>query len=315
MTTGSQLIPTLFQMIASDAEAELMLATPGTLEELSEKVGKDPKEVAEMLDVLFKKGLMFKSKKETGTIYRMCRDIVQFHDASILWPEATKDYHDMWLRYINEEWPTYAKMVEQFVPEPFSRVVPVGETLHPESQVQTLDDVMKIIDDASRVAVVNCTCRLIDGKCGHEVEVCLQIGKSADYTVERGSGREITKEEARDIVRRCDEAGLVHVIMNSRSKQHFICNCCSDCCIAMPVLINEGINVLAPSRFSCRVDADACTGCEACVERCIFGAITMDSDVAVIDPEKCMGCGLCVRECPADALFLVEVRDVDTVPA
>ena len=315
MTSGSKLIPKLFKMIASEEEARLMIATPGTAEELSKVTGKDPKATEEMLEELFHKGLMFKSKKETGTIYRMCRDIVQFHDATILWPEAPKEYHNLWLEYMNTEWFDYAKLVEKVVKTPFTRIVPIGETINAESQIQAIDDVMGILDNARRFAVTNCTCRTIDGKCGNELEVCLQVDKSADYSIERGTGRELTRDEAKEIVRRTDAAGLVHVIMNSASKQQFICNCCSDCCQTIPVFVNEGVKILAPSRFTARVDKDSCTACEACVERCFFGAISMGDDSAEIDADKCMGCGVCVSECPSDSISLFETRDKETIPA
>ena len=253
MTSGSKIIPELFAFIANDDEARLMLATPGTVDELSEKTGKDKKTTKKMLDELFHKGLMFKSSKNDVTRYRMCRDIVQFHDATILWPEAPKEYHDLWKKYMDTEWFSYAKVIEKVVKDPFTRVVPVGQSIEAESQVQTIDDVMKILDNARRFAVTNCTCRTIDGKCGAPLEVCIQVDKSADYAIERGTGRELTRDEAREIIEMCDEEGLVHVIMNSASKQNFICNCCRDCCQTMPVFIKEGVNILAPSRCARRL--------------------------------------------------------------
>ncbi len=39
MTTGSKIIPELFRFIATDDDAKLMLATPGTVDELAEKTG------------------------------------------------------------------------------------------------------------------------------------------------------------------------------------------------------------------------------------------------------------------------------------
>ena len=316
MTSGSKIIPQLFEFIANEDEAKLMMATPGTVDELSEKTDKDKETTQKMLDELFHKGLIFKSKKETGTIYRMCRDLVQFHDATILWQEAPKEYQDLWLKYMNEEWPAYAKIVEQVIKDPFTRIVPIGESITPESKVEAIDDVMTILDNARRFAVTNCTCRTIDGKCGKDLEVCLQVDRSADYSIERGTGRELTRDEAKAIVRKADDDGLVHVIMNSKSKQNFICNCCSDCCQVLPVFINEGIKTVSPSRFSAKVDANLCTGCESCIERCVFGALSMTDDLnAVVDPEKCMGCGLCVAVCPAEAITLYETRETESIPA
>jgi heterodisulfide reductase subunit A-like polyferredoxin len=103
--------------------------------------------------------------------------------------------------------------------------------------------------------------------------------------------------------------------MNSSSRQNFICNCCSDCCQTMPVFVNAGVKILAPSRFAAVVDADTCTGCEACVERCFFKALSMDDGTAIVTAEKCMGCGVCAPVCPAEAISLIEVRTKETVPA
>ncbi len=315
MTTGSKIIPELFRFIATEDDAKLMLATPGTAEELAAKLGKDAALTEKQLEDLFHKGLMFKARKDGKVVYKMCKDIVQFHDATILWPEAPKEYHRLWKKYMDVEWFDYARVIEKFVKDPFTRVVPIGQSIKAEGQIQTVDDVMNIIDGTNRVAVTDCTCRTIDGKCGHELKVCVQVGRSAEYALERGTGTELTKDEAKALIRRCDEAGLVHVIMNSNTRQNFICNCCSDCCQTMPVFVSAGVKILAPSRFEAEVDIDTCTGCESCIERCFFGALTMEDGTALVNPEKCMGCGLCAPVCPAEAISLVEVRTKETIPA
>jgi Na+-translocating ferredoxin:NAD+ oxidoreductase RNF subunit RnfB len=315
MTTGSKIIPELFRFIATEDDAKLMLATPGTVDELAEKTGRGKDDVQKKLDELFHKGLMFKAKKDDRVVYKMCKDIVQFHDGTILWPEAPKEYHRLWKKYMDVEWFDYARVIEKFVKDPFTRVVPIGQSIKAEGQIQTVDDVMQIIDATNRVAVTDCTCRTIDGKCGHELKVCVQVGRSAEYALERGTGTELTKDEAKALIRRCDEAGLVHVIINSSTRQNFICNCCSDCCQTMPVFVKAGVKILAPSRFAATVDADMCTGCEACLDRCIFKALSMEDGTAAVTAEKCMGCGVCAPVCPAEAITLVEVRGRETVPA
>ncbi len=315
MTTGSKIIPQLFRFIATDDDATLMLATPGTVDDLAGKTGRKVADVEKKLDDLFHKGLMFKARKGDVTTYKMCKDIVQFHDATILWPEAPKEYHQLWKKYMDVEWFDYAKVIEKFVKDPFTRVVPIGQSIKAEGQIQTVDDVMNIIDQTSRVAVTDCTCRTIDGKCGHELKVCVQVGRSAEYAIERGTGTELTKDEAKKLIARCDEAGLVHVIMNSSTRQNFICNCCSDCCQTMPVFVKAGVKILAPSRFAAVVDADTCTACESCIERCFFGALSMEDGTAVVNPAKCMGCGVCVPACPAEAIGLTEARAKETIPA
>ncbi len=320
MTQGSKLIPELFRMVADEEAARLMLATPGTVEELAEKLCQSQEAVEETLNDLFRKGVVFKSSKKSGTKYSMCRHLVQFHDASILWPEAPQAFLALWKRYMTEEWPGYAEFVTQMIPKPYARVIPVNQDLQARHQILAYEDIKEIINNSSRVAVANCTCRLIDGACDKPLEVCLQVGKGADYTIERGSGREVTKEEAMDIVRLTEEAGLIHVTMNRSDESHFICNCCSDCCQAFGLMVAKGLelNLCDPSRFMAVVDQEKCSGCGTCQDRCFFGALSLvetgDQKISTLTPQKCLGCGLCMVTCSQDAISLKEVRQRDFIP-
>ena len=51
------------------------------------------------------------------------------------------------------------------------------------------------------------------------------------------------------------------------------------------------------------IDAKTCTGCEACIASCPFGALSINEGVAVVD-EKCTFCGACVDVCPVKAIAL-----------
>ncbi len=54
-----------------------------------------------------------------------------------------------------------------------------------------------------------------------------------------------------------------------------------------------------------KVDPDACTACEACVDTCPAEAIKCD-DKAVVDESLCTDCGVCVDECPVEAITMVD---------
>ncbi len=151
------------------------------------------------------------------------------------------------------------------------------------------------------------------------MEVCLQVNNGARYTIDRGTGREVTKEEALEIIKKCEEEGLVHVTMNKAHVGHFICNCCSCCCQTLPLIISEGLKISDPSRFRAKVDPEKCSFCETCQERCYFSAIEETENgkgesVMTVIGEKCLGCGLCHVTCPEEAISLVEVREVDFIP-
>ncbi|MDZ7832340.1 MAG: 4Fe-4S binding protein [Desulfobacterales bacterium] len=320
MLTGSQLIPELFRMVADASEAELLLAMPGTPEELAEKTGRSAVEVEAACQALYHKGVAFKSYRGGSLKYKMCRDMIQFHDATILWPEAPKAFHDLWQRFMDEEWPHFARLADQFFPKAFTRVIPVEQAVDAGSQqVLDIDSADRIILNAGTVAVTRCTCRLIAHKCESPLEVCIQVDNAAKYTLDRGTGREISKDEALQILRDCEDKGLVHVTMNKAHAGHFICNCCDCCCQALPLVISEGLNILDPSRYQAEIDPELCTACGTCEERCVFNAIVPaepenDDSVMQVVSEKCMGCGLCQAACPEAAITLNAVRPKDFVP-
>jgi ferredoxin len=283
------------------------------VEELAEKTGFSKNDIETMIDPLFKKGLLFKSKKPDAIRYYRVRSLLQFHDATILAPNASETFFDLWREYHEKEFKEDHKKIESNLPRSAIRVVPVNIAVEPENRIAPFEDVKQIVANANSLAVTPCTCRVIDGSCGKSLEVCIQINKAADYALERGTGRTLSKDETLEMLKQCEEEGLVHTVSNTRGLGHIICNCCKDCCINWPGERVPGVNFAAPSRFTAVVDADLCTACEECVDRCYFDAIEVD-DVAKIDSEKCMGCGLCLVTCPVEAMTLKETRDESYVP-
>jgi Pyruvate/2-oxoacid:ferredoxin oxidoreductase delta subunit len=309
-------IPKILESMINPAQAELLFFMPSTTEEISEKSDRPLAEIKSDLDDMFYKGLAFKKMKQGKTLWRSPAHIAQFHDATIVWPDATKEFIDLWRKYMNEEWPKLAPLITQLMPRPFTRVIPVNQSVQLGSvQVLAPENVMNIIDQASRLAVTKCTCRVSMQKCDSPIDVCLQINRAADYTIERRSGREVSKEEATAIIKMAEAKGLVHVTMNKSEMGHFICNCCGCCCQSFSLLISDGLRLCDPSRFAPEIDKQACTGCGTCQDRCWFHAISLDSNnISVIDNDKCMGCGICATGCPSNAIRMVEIRKSDFIP-
>jgi len=311
----SIMVPKIIEALVDEKEAGLVMAAspPATIDELAEKTGMPAAEIESMIDSLFKKGLIFKSKKPDATRYYRVRHLLQFHDATILAPDATEEFFDLWREYHKNEFKADHAKIESMLPDSVVRVIPVNIALEPETRIAPFEDVKQIVADAQSLAVTPCTCRVVEGDCGKSIDVCIQINKAADYALERGSGRTLSKDEAIEMLKQCEEEGLVHTVGNSRGLGHIICNCCEDCCINWPGPRKAGVNFAAPSRFTAVVDEDLCTACEDCLERCYFDAIAVD-DIAEIDEEKCMGCGLCAVTCSVDAISLKEIREEEFVP-
>jgi Pyruvate/2-oxoacid:ferredoxin oxidoreductase delta subunit/predicted transcriptional regulator len=315
----SETVPAIFQALADENEAKVLLAAspPATIAELSEKTGLEAGDIEKMVDPLFRKGLLFKSKKKDAIRYYRVRQLMQFHDSTAVMDDPPSEMLDLWKQWTQEEWGEISKKYEQLLPGSAVRVLPVNVSIDLNTQVLPFEDVRSLIDRAPSVAVTRCSCRVIDGACGKPLEVCIQLGRAADYAVERGTGRALTKDEAIDMLEMCEDEGLVHVSENKQGLGHIICNCCTDCCINWASVRTGLGKFIAPSRYQAMVDPDECTGCAECVDRCFFEALSMDTEdgSATVNAEKCMGCGLCQVVCPPYAVSMQEVRAHEFVPA
>ena len=314
----SKIIAAIFGTLTDENEAKLLLAAapPATAEELSEKTGIPVSDVERMVDPLFRKGLLFKSKKKDGTRYYRVRHLLQMHDSTAVAIDPSREMLDLWKQYMVEEWADFSRKFEEKLPNSVMRVIPVNVSVGLNTQILAFDDVKNLIDGAKNLAVTRCSCRAIDGACGKELDVCIQVDRAADYAIERGTGRQISKEETIELLKKCEEEGLVHVAENKKALGHVICNCCSDCCINWPSVRPEMGTFVAPSRYKAWVDPEECIGCDLCLERCYFDALSMEEDqeLAVVDAENCMGCGLCQVVCPTDAILMQEARPEEFVP-
>ncbi|MCP4752894.1 MAG: 4Fe-4S ferredoxin [Proteobacteria bacterium] len=312
----SAIVPDIFKMLADEDEAKVLMAAspPATIEELSQKTGIPAEKVEKMIDPLFNKGVLLKSKKADATRYYRVRYLLQFHDASILAKGMPQEFYDLWKTYHHTEFEKHQKQLVSMLPKSAMRVIPVNIAIQSNVQVAAFEDIRQVVENARTLAVTDCTCRLVDGACGKPLEVCIQCDKGADYALERGTGRQLTKDEALEMLKMCEEEGLVHVVTNNQGIGNIICNCCDDCCINWVGLRSSGVDFTAPSRFTAVFDNDLCTDCETCLDRCYFDAIDLESSANRIDEEKCMGCGLCVVTCPGDAIAMKEIRNQDFIP-
>jgi len=106
----------------------------------------------------------------------------------------------------------------------------------------------------------------------------------------------------------------VPTVGNYRNGNRYICNCCTCSCGILRGLAEFAApTAIARSAFRATVDADQCIGCETCVERCQFGALSVPEDLCEVDWLRCVGCGLCVPVCPTEALRLERRSESETV--
>jgi Pyruvate/2-oxoacid:ferredoxin oxidoreductase delta subunit len=312
MVPGSQRLLKVWEILCDETDAKLILAMPATATALAQATGLPLAEVQSRIDELYHRGVVFEKEKPDGTVYRGARHLIQLHDASVQWPEATQAYFDAWVDFMENEYPPLLKMMMEAGLPSFMRTIPVSGTIGHLSDVSANEDVERMIENAKQIAIVRCPCRLSAQNCDNEVETCVQFDRGATYNIKRGTGHEITKEQALDIVQQSEKAGLVHTVENRDGLGNVLCNCCNDCCaIILPYLKGGSYRrILAPSRFRPNIDADACLQDGHCVDGCPVSALTLESgdDAPTLDPDQCIGCGLCVNECPVAAIRLLTVH-------
>ena len=338
---GSKYLRAIFEESMTPDQAEMAAALPATPEEVAEKTGFDIGRVKETLDELFFKGLIFpRGDFRNRTYYRFGRSWGELQDSLLatLELDIERDQRLCELVYdfnVNETWPRNLKRLEAQTDRPRLRIVPAYNAIKGLPGVLPYENFPEMLKAQERIGTVPCPCRLKFASVGdpcitHDDEqehpACIQLNRGADYVVARGSGRELGKEEALELSDHIEEAGLLHIWPNSSVMigPTSSCQCCVDCCSAPIVMREAGMTFdknWEKSRYQAYVIPDDCTGCQACVDRCLFDAIDMvrpegsKKYKAIVDMEKCFGCGNCVLSCEYDAIKMKVVRPPEHIPA
>ena len=191
------------------------------------------------------------------------------------------------------------------------RVVPVNKQIAVERGVTTYDRIRAHIEQSpGPFGTLPCICRhghdLLDQPCTQTKlrDNCLMIGPAAQWAVDSGTGRAVTREEMLDLLECADRDGLVLQPENTKAPM-FVCCCCGCCC----GVLHSAKRLPRPAdffstNFYAVADDAACESCGACEIRCQMDAITSPEGKAVVDRARCIGCALCVSTCPSGALRL-----------
>ena len=296
----------ILEKIYTEEEAALTLKLkliPETPESIAERTGTDEKELTEKLYALSMKGGIYRNRRGESLAYSIMPYAPGFYEFQL--GNMDREFAEMQEEYSREG---FAK--ELFASEkPYFKVIPSGQEIPTELEIFPYESVADMIKRATRLAVADCICRveknLLDEGCDKPVNACIMFSEIADFYIENGLAREVTREEAQKVLDEAEEAGLVHCSMNTNSDHRAICNCCGCCCgILRGITEYEFPSAVAKSNFYAEIDPDDCTACEICAERCQVNAITCD-DYAVVDKERCIGCGICVSPCPTEAISFI----------
>lgn len=321
-------IPEFFEMVQemfTPEEAEVnnnMPRGPFTAEMLAQTMEKDQGVVEAILESMANKGLCMAIKNDGIQYYMSARfmpGILEFQFMS----GSSTDRDKKMARLIHAYETAYDS--QNPVKEgsfPTVRVITVDKTVETGNRIHTYDQVQTYIDNNEVIAVSACYCRhaaQLRGEESHGMpnDVCMQLGAGAQFAIDRLGARQLTKEEAREVLDRAEEAGLIHMSQNTAEDVGFICNCDRwDCSPVTNALRHDKPGLHFNSGFDPLINADECTACETCIERCPPEAMVMgDDDVPVVNFDLCFGCAVCATGCPSEAITMVNKPDYAAPPA
>lgn len=310
----------ILKYLFSESDAVMFAAMTQALEtaqEVASRLDRPESEVSVQLEDMVEKGLLFRIKSGGGDS-RYCaipfvHGLYEFQVKDI-----KQDFVEMVITYLDE---VFVGAMQQGA-EYFLRPIPVQESIDVTHNVASYDDAVEILRNNPLIVITECICRksaeLTNRNCGSPIEACFMFGAMGQYYIDRGMGRQITLEEAIDILKKCREAGLVTQPASSQNPLG-MCNCCADCCgVLMALNKHPKPAELVLSNYYAVVETKDCTACGECVERCQMAAIAVqDYDCAVVNKDRCIGCGLCIGTCSTEAVKLVPKPDSElrTPPA
>ncbi len=276
-----------------------------------------PEALEKHLDDIQKKGGIEFKIKEGSKHYCTAPLVVGMYEFQLerLTPEFIKDFK------------TYVSSINfgvEFLSTelPQMRTIPVAESILPQHNVSTFDEVTTLLEQAEEpFVIIECICRkkksLEGGACNvtDRDETCLAIGGMAEMLQAGNVGRTISREEALLIIKQNQSEGLVLQPSNTR-KAEFICSCCGCCCgmLSIHKSLPKPLDFWA-SNFKAVVEAAACIGCGSCEDVCQVGAVNVSEKevCAVVNPDRCLGCGVCISNCPTEALSLLK-KTTEVIP-
>ncbi len=304
--------------VALSIPTSVVPLSPASIDVIQGNSDLSQNELQGILDGLVEKNLLFVGKTEDGQVGYALHQVGFGFPQSFFWKGEETPHSRKMAGLIGKYFNRHVTTEAYGTPTKPYRYIPVAESLEPDLQaVYPLHLMESVIESSDFFAVAHCPCRVVyklaGKKCDHPVEVCLKFNDLARYLVERGIGRKVSKEEALQIVRISEEAGLVHFVDNAGGKINHNCNCCGCACWNVGNIKRRKIrrDDIMATYFMRKTDTDECSGCGDCMDICPVDALKMQEDLPVVDEEWCIGCGVCATVCPTDAARM-KIRDDKT---
>ena len=278
-----------------------LMPMPETSAQVAERIGADPDKTEKQLYDMSRKGLIMRLGAPGAYVYMAMPFFVGIYEFQIKRMDRK-----------------FSELMEEFKPILLPstmlkgktreiRTVPVNQTVDKQSTVMTYEIAEEAIKSAENITLSECICRkekrLLGKGCNYPPETCLSFNAGAHFYAENGLGRPVSTEEALETLKNAVEAGLVLQLGSSQNPAG-LCMCCGCCCPFLETYkkMDKPADE-ANSSFFAKIDEDACTACETCVDRCHMDAISVE-EVAKVNLDRCIGCGACAVTCPEGAVTM-----------
>ncbi|WP_445946606.1 FAD-dependent oxidoreductase [Shewanella sp.] len=173
------------------------------------------------------------------------------------------------------------------------RVIPIQTSIDGGTKNASYEEVAKYLNNNDLFSLSDCACRTsreaMGEGCGHlKEDICIQMGHAAQYYIRTGRGKQISREEAFEVIRKAEENGLMHSMPNfdGSGETHAICNCCGCGCFALRLASQWQNPDMVRSNYVVKVDAEKCVACGECVEVCPTNALKLGQKLCTTTPAK-----------------------------
>ncbi len=343
----------ILEALYSPEEAKILLVFNGpysdqfTAEKISKKLKRPLEEIQPILDEMARTQRLFSVEKNnirTYSLFPLIPGLFEFFFANYKRAEVEeKDKLQLFAKefekYYNKGYAAEIgsstnpmmrvivdqKVIDESVAKGKGKIVELNEEVQDaiKHEILPFEQVKLFMENVRSIAVMDCACRTHmrinnNGEPVNEYpieSVCMIFDIWADYTVQQGFARPLTKEEAIETLKRAAKAGLVHTTQNMTEKITFICNCDRDCCVLLRGLTKfRNPNALTVSNFVPEWSRDGCIYCEKCVEMCPLYAIShhfghekdKNDEKIMINYDLCIGCGVCAFNCSKGVITMIK---------